>query len=106
MFFGLHPKLNAKSFASGKETYSGPYVASKNSVRQTNDYIDNNIIDFDEKVINGFRDAGRDGKFTKFGDIITSKREIITIDRQYDDYLKNIINYVRKNTQGLSEKKK
>lgn len=22
MFFGLHPKLNAKSFASGKETYT------------------------------------------------------------------------------------
>jgi len=106
MFFGLHPKLNAKSFASGKETYRGPYVASKNSVRQTNDYIDNNIIDFDEKIINGFRDAGRDAKFTKFGDIITSEREIITIDREYDDYLNNIINYVRKNTQGLSEKEK
>ena len=106
MFFGLHPKLNAKSFASGKETYKGPYLASKNSVRQTNNYIDNNIIGIDEKIINGFRDAGRNAQFTKFGDIITSEREIITIDREYDDYLSNIINYIKKNTQGLSEKEK
>ncbi len=106
VFFGLHPKLNAKSFATGKETYRGPYVASAKSVHQTNDYIDKNTIGFDAKIVNGFRDAGRNAKFTKFGDIITSEREIITIDRQYDDYLNNVINYVRKNTKGLSEKKK
>lgn len=103
---GFYEKLTAKSFATGKETYRGPYVASAKSVQQTNAYIDKNTIGFDSKIVNGFRDAGRNAKFTQFGDIITSEREIITIDRLYDDYLNNVINYVRKNTKGLSEKKK
>ena len=106
MFFGFKPKLNAKSFASGRETYRGPYTASSKSVRQSNEYLENNIVDFNTKIVNGFRDAGRYGKFTKFGDIITTEREVITIDRQYDDYLNNIINYVRKNTNNLTEKEK
>ena len=106
VLFGFNPKLNAKSFAAGKETYRGPYVASAKSVRQTNDYIAKNIIGFDSEIVNGFRDAGRAARFTKFGDIITSEREIITIDKQYDDYLNNVINYVRKKTKELSEKEK
>ncbi len=105
-FLRLQPKLNAKSFASGKETYRGPYIASAKSVRQTNDYINKNTIGFDSEIVNGFRDAGHNAKFTKFGDVISSKREVITIDRQYDDYLNNVINYVRENTKGLSEKEK
>lgn len=74
ILFGLHPKLNAKSFASGKESYRGPYVASAKSVRQTNDYIHKNTIGFDSEIVNGFRDAGRNAKFTKFGDIINFRK--------------------------------
>ena len=65
MFFGFKPKLNAKSFASGRETYRGPYTASSKSVRQSNEYLENNIVDFNTKIVNGFRDAGRYGRYQR-----------------------------------------
>lgn len=102
---GLRRKLKPNSFATN-EKINLPYVNSKNAVKLTNDYIDNNYLYYDQKIINGFRDAGRQAEFNKFGDVIYSNREIITVDREVDLYLANAIKYTKNKTQDLNERQK
>ena len=104
--FGFRTKLNPKSFADGSHTPKGPYVNSRQAVDLTNEFLNKNYLLENEKIVDGFRDAGGGAQFSRFGDIIFAKREVITIDKSKDVYLHNAINYVRKNASHLPEKKK
>lgn len=104
--FGLRIKLNPKSFADGLNPPKGPYYASRQSVDLTNEYIKSNCLLENEKIIDGFKDGGRNAVFDKFGDVIKAQREIIIVDREKDMYLSNSIRYVKDNTKNMSEDKK
>lgn len=104
--FGLRTKLNPKSFADGSHTPRGPYVNSRQAVNLSEEYLRNNCLMEDQRIVDGFRDAGGGAFFNHWGDVIRAKREVITIDKKSDVYLRNAICYVRQNTSQLSEKKK
>lgn len=105
-FFGLREKLNAKSFADGSHTPKGPYVASRQSVAVSDKFLKQNYLSENDRIVNGFRDGGRNAGFTNFGETLYADREVLTIDREKDVYLDNLIKYVHKNADDLSEKKK
>lgn len=103
---GFHKKLNPKSFSDGLHTPKGPYYASKESVALSNEYLKTNVLLENEKILDGFRDGGHSAKFTKFGEVISGAREVITIDRHLDTYLNNAVEYAKTSTAGMSEDKK
>lgn len=105
-FFGVKKKLNPKSFADGSHTPKGPYVASEKSVMMSDKYLKTGYLSENDRIVNGFRDGGRNAKFTRFGDAVYADREIITVDLQKDVYLRNLISYVHKNADTMSEKSK
>ena len=103
---GFRKKLTPKSFAPKVKSAKRPYYASRDSVAQSNNYVKHNFISSREKIIDGFKDGGRNCKFSQFGDAISSSREIIVVNKEYDEYLMNAINYAKKNTEGMNEKEK
>ncbi len=105
-FFGIRTKLNPKTFADGTHTPKGPYTNSRQAVNLTEEYLKTNYLTENEKIIDGFRDAGGEASFDNFGRILFAKREVITIDRNADVYLRNAIQYVKQNTKNLTEDKK
>ena len=105
-FFGFRTKLNPKSFADGSHTPKVPFVASRQSVALSDSYLRTNYLSESDKIIDGFRDGGGGARFSEFGDCLLAKREVITIDRSADVYLRNAIKYVRENTAQMSENKK
>lgn len=104
--FGFHSKLNPKSFADGSHTPRIAFAKSNQSIDLSNEYLRSNYLSENEKLIDGFRDAGGGAVFDHCGNIIFAKREVITIDRNADVYLRNAIDYVKQNTANMSEKKK
>ena len=104
--FGFRTKLNSRSFSVGLDDFRGPYAASHDSVKLSNEYAVSNFLTENEKIINGFRDGGHNAEFTKYGDIISGNREVITIDKYKDGYLRNAIAYVKHNTEGMAENDK
>lgn len=105
-FFGLRTKLNPKSFADGSHTPKIPFVKSKKSIDLSNEYVRSNYLSEHEKIIDGFRDGGGNASFDKFGNLIKASREVITVDRSADVYLRNAISYIRQNTRKMTEKQK
>ena len=103
---GLRTKLNPKSFSDATYKPKGQYIASRQSVNLSDEYIKSNCLMENEKIIDGFRDAGSNAVFDNFANVIKTNREVITIDRNLDSYLSNAINYVKANTYNLSEEKK
>ncbi len=99
-------EINPQTFKSSYGWPHKPYYASRESVAQSNKYLKNNYIGTSEKILNGYRDAGREIQFTRFGDAICAEREVIVIDRKYDKYLNNVIEYVSEHTKNMSEKRK
>lgn len=59
-----------------------------------------------EKIIDGFRDGGGNVVFDKLGNLVKASREVITVDRSADVYLRNAISYIRQNTRKMTEKQK
>lgn len=79
-FFGIKPKVNPKSFADGSHTPKGPYAASVKSVQTSDKYLKYGYLSENDRIVNGFRDGGRNASFTKFGDTLYADREVITVD--------------------------
>lgn len=105
-FFGFRTKLNQKSFADGSHTPQKPFICSKRAAECSEEYLRTNYLSENQKIIDGFRDAGGGASFDSFGKALFAKREVITIDKELDVYLRNAINYVKQNTTQMSEKKK
>ncbi|MBD5402427.1 hypothetical protein HDR58_06460 [bacterium] len=105
-FFGFRTKLNPKSFANGSHTLQKPFICSKLAAELSEEYLRTNYLSENQKIIDGFRDAGGGASFDNFGKVLYAKREVITIDKELDVYLQNAINYVKQNTVQMSEKKK
>lgn len=104
--FGFRKKVNPKTFASGEKTPNIPFVASKKSVEVSNRYVQNHRIGTSERIVDGFRDGGRDVRFDKWGKAISAHREIVTVDIACDKYLQKVIEHTKASTQGMSEKQK
>ena len=104
--FGLRQKINPKSFADGSHTPKGPYAASVKSVQTSDKYLKYGYLSENDRIVNGFRDGGRNASFTKFGDTLYADREVITVDLEKDVYLQNLLKYVKKNAASFSEKSK
>lgn len=104
-FIGFQ-KLNPQSFSLSGNSPKGPFVASRKSVELSDKYLAENYISKDCKIIDGFRDGGSSAKFSKFGDILDGKREVITVDRTLDTYLANVINYTKRKTKNMGEQAK
>ena len=94
--FGLRQKINPKSFADGSHTPKGPYAASVKSVQTSDKYLKYGYLSENDRIVNGFRDGGRNASFTKFGDTLYADREVITVDLEKDVYLQNLLKYVKK----------
>ena len=105
-FFGFRTKLNPRSFSDGKPTPKFPYLASRESVKQSNRYLNENYISSREKIVDGFRDGGHSARYDKFGQSISGNREVVTIDKALDTYLSSAIKYAKENTKNMSEKDK
>lgn len=105
-FFGLRTKLNPRSFSDTSQTPRIPYVNSRQALNLSEEYLKNNCLMEDQLIVDGFRDAGSGAIFSHWGDVLKAKREVITIDKEADVYLRNAISYVRQNTSQMSEKKK
>lgn len=104
--FGFRQKVNPKTFSSGEKTPNIPFVASKKSVEVSNRYVQNHRIGTSERIVDGFRDGGRDVRFDKWGKAISADREIVTVDIACDKYLQKVIEHTKASTQGMSEKQK
>ena len=104
--FGFRQKVNPKTFSSGEKTPNIPFVASKKSVEVSNRYVQNHKIGTSERIVDGFRDGGRDVRFDKLGKAISAHREIVTVDIACDKYLQKVIEHTKASTQGMSEKQK
>ena len=104
--FGFRQKVNPKTFSSGEKTPNIPFVASKKSVEVSNRYVQNHRIGTSERIVDGFRDGGRDVRFDKWGKAISAHREIVTVDIACDKYLQKVIEHTKASTQGMSEKQK
>ena len=104
--FGFRQKVNPKTFVSGEKTPNIPFVASKKSVEVSNRYVQNHRIGTSERIIDGFRDGGRNVRFDKWGKAISAHREIVTVDIACDKYLQKVIEHTKASTQGMSKKQK
>lgn len=104
--FGFRQKVNPKTFSSGEKTPNIPFVASKKSVEVSNRYVQNHRIGTSERIVDGFRDGGRDVRFDKWGKAISANREIVTVDIACDKYLQKVIEHTKASAQGMSEKQK
>lgn len=104
--FNVRTKLNPKYFADGSHTPKVEFLKSKQATDISKEYLKSNCLLENEKIIDGFRDAGGGAQLDYYGNVIWAKREIITVDREHDVYLRNAINYVKENTTNMSEKEK
>lgn len=105
-FFGIKKAINPKTFSDGTRTPNVPFIASKTSVEASNKYVQNHRVSMNEKIVDGFRDGGRDVRFDKWGKAISAKREVVTVDFACDKYLQKIIEHTKASTQGMNEKQK
>lgn len=99
-------KLNSKSFKGKKTNTNVPYISSKKAAELSQSYNETGIIYYDKKIVDGFRDGGRSTRLDKWGKPINANREIITIDREIDQYLTNAINYAKNATKNMNEEQK
>ena len=104
--FGIRQKLNSQSFVGDKPNKNLPYICSPRGANATFNYKDKNYIYYNEKIVDGFRDGGRGATYDRFGKILYADREVITIDREVDQYLANAIKYVKRETQNMNEEQK
>ena len=105
-FFGIKKAINPKTFSDGTKAPNVPFIASKTSVEASNKYVQNHRISMNEKIVDGFRDGGRDVRFDKWGKAISANREVVTVDFACDKYLQKIIEHTKTSTQGMNEKQK
>lgn len=99
-------KLNPKSFKGKKPKIKAPYIGSPKAAALSKSYNETDVIYYDKKIVDGFRDGGRGSMIDKWGKPISANREIITIDRELDQYLTNAINYAKNASRGMSEEQK
>ena len=105
-FLGIKKSVNPKTFSDGGKTINKPFVASKTSVEASNKYVQNHRIGTSEKIVDGFRDGGRDVKYDKWGKVLNAEREIVTVDLACDKYLQKVIEHAKNSTQGMNEEQK
>ena len=72
-----------------------------NAAMQSQKYVRNNIIDYNEKIMDGFKDGGRNTVVCLNGKVRGATREIIVVDRKKDTTLNAIINRVKSHTQNM-----
>ena len=78
---------------------------STNSITQSNYFKRNGIINYKNKISDGFIDVSSDGKIYDDG-TCRSSRPIILVDRKYDSTLRQIIEKTKNETTGLDENDK
>lgn len=106
---------NIKS-AKGKTSYKTPSVltnyplASEAALNQSNKFAQQHFIDFDEKILDGYRDAGRKIRFMNNGlpTGCNGDRETLILDRTKDKILRDTVEEFKKEMSqaNLSEEEK
>jgi len=59
-----------------------------------------------ERILDGYKDGGRNAKFDGQGNVISSNREIIVVDRTRDRALNWLISDIKNRSRGLNEYQK
>ena len=104
---GIREKLNPNSFGKNIKRPSKIYtIVTEQGVRVSQSYGKSGVIYYDTKIPNGFRDGGRAASIGRDGKIADAAREIITVDRELDQYLMNAINYAKNATKNMNEEQK
>ena len=81
----------------------------RTAIEQTGKFNSTHRIDVGEKVLDGYKDAGRRVKFDSNGNIINPekiRRETIVVDRTKDKKLQHLISDVKQKTKKMSEQQK
>lgn len=105
--FGISEKLNPNSFGKNIKRPSKLYtIVTEQGTRVSQSYSKSGVIYYDTRIPNGFRDGGRAASVGRDGKITNATREIITIDRELDQYLMNAINYAKNATKNMNEEQK
>ena len=81
----------------------------RSAIEQTGKFNSTHRIDVGEKVLDGYKDAGRKVQFDSNGNIINPEkvyRETIVVDRTKDKKLQHLISDVKQKTKKMSEQQK
>ena len=73
------------------------------AIEQSKNFLKYNYIDYYDKILDGFKDGGRNSKILSNGRILEGSREIILVDRKKDKKLHKIIKKVRQNLAGVRD---
>ena len=105
--FGIREKLNPNTFGKNIKRPSKMYtITTEQGTKVSQSYGKRGVIYYDTKIPNGFRDGGRTATIGRNGKITDAAREIITVDRELDQYLMNAINYAKNATRNMNEEQK